>query len=59
MAQVRTERFNMVMTKREIEILRELAADDGMSASDYVRQLIHKAHRERSKETNGARRNAR
>lgn len=43
---LRSKRFNMVMTGRESEMLRELSEADGISASDFVRQLIHKAYRE-------------
>ena len=50
MAQVRDQRFNMFMSKGELAILRKLANANGMSASDLVRHLVHKAHREFSRE---------
>ena len=41
----------MLMTKAELSNLRKLAAENGMSASDLVRFLIHKALREHAKES--------
>ena len=39
-------RFNMVMTKYENRWLRKLAEQDGISASDFVRQCIRKTWRQ-------------
>jgi hypothetical protein len=42
----------MVMTKAEYLMLKTLAETDGISASDYVRQFVHRAHRERMRLAN-------
>lgn len=38
----RDVRFNMVMQEREYSALKRLAADRGISASDLVRQWVHR-----------------
>lgn len=52
----RSHRFNMMMAKPEFAMLKALAAADGISASDYVRQFVHRAYREhlRGKAANDA-----
>jgi hypothetical protein len=46
----------MMMAKPEFAMLKALAAADGISASDYVRQFVHRAYREhlRGKAANDA-----
>jgi Ribbon-helix-helix protein, copG family len=43
----------MVMSKSEVDMLKQLAEANGISQSDFVRVLIHKAHRDFLKEQNG------
>jgi hypothetical protein len=44
MATLRTELFNARMTKAEVAMLRRLADEDGISASDLVRQFVRRAY---------------
>lgn len=48
---LRSHRYNMMMTTAEMASLRRLAEANGMSASDFMRHLLHKAMREHEKET--------
>jgi len=43
---MRNQRFNMMMTRAELALLKKLANANGMSASDLVRHLVHRANRE-------------
>ncbi|HMJ53183.1 MAG TPA: hypothetical protein VK540_13950 [Polyangiaceae bacterium] len=47
MATLRTELFNARMTVDEVAMLRQLAEEDGISASDFVRQFVRRAYIER------------
>jgi|HubBroStandDraft_6_1064221.scaffolds.fasta_scaffold2133237_1 hypothetical protein len=42
---VRDRRFNMLLSEDEETMLRELAEEQGVSASDVVRTLVRNAHR--------------
>jgi hypothetical protein len=43
----RTELLTVRMTPDELAMLKELADADGISASDFVRQFVRRAHGER------------
>jgi hypothetical protein len=51
---MRNQRFNMMMTRAELTLLRKLANANGMSASDLVRHLVYKAHREMIREADSS-----
>jgi hypothetical protein len=40
----RTQLFTARMTREEIAMVQQLAAEDGISASDFVRQFIRRAY---------------
>lgn len=40
----RTVRFNMLLSEEESQQLGEIAATEGLSASDWLRQLIRHTH---------------
>ena len=42
-----TQKFNMRMSPDEVAMMRELAEEDGISASDLVRQLIRRTYAKR------------
>jgi uncharacterized protein (DUF1778 family) len=44
----RTELLTVRMTLEEMAMLKELAEADGISASDFVRQFVRRAHGERN-----------
>lgn len=44
LAPTRTELLTVRMTREELTMLKTLAAQDGISASDFVRQFVRRAH---------------
>jgi hypothetical protein len=44
---MRTERLELRVERRDLEMVRELAGADGLSASSVVRQLVRHAHEKR------------
>jgi hypothetical protein len=47
MPPLRPQLFTARMTREEISMVQQLAAEDGISASDFVRQFIRRAYVER------------
>ena len=53
MAPSRPNQFKMLLSDEELETLRELAERAGLSASDYLRQLIRREHEEQRARSKG------
>jgi hypothetical protein len=48
----RPNQFKMLLSDEELNMLRKLSEDKGLSASDYLRQTIRRIHEEGEREYN-------